>query len=189
MMGVPWRKCFHHLRSPSLIKGFKEEEFYQKNGPLYVLFRIMCGCGSQTIKKAEHWRIDAFQLWHWKRLESSLGRKEIKPVNPKGNQSWTFIGKTGAEAEASKLWPHDAKSQLIRKDPDTGKDWGWRIGQQRVRRLDGIPAQWTWVWANSGRWWRKPGMLPSMGLQRVRHGLVTEQQNKTRCEIKSQENP
>ena len=55
-------------------------------------------------------------------LESPLDRKEIKLVNPKGNQSWIFIGRTDAEAEAPILWSPDAKSQLIGKDPDAGKD-------------------------------------------------------------------
>ena len=59
-----------------------------------------------------------------KTLESPLDSKEFKPVNPKGNQSWIFIGRTDAEAEASILWPLDAKSQLIGKDPDAEKDWG-----------------------------------------------------------------
>ena len=58
-----------------------------------------------------------------KTLESPLDSKEIKPVSPKENQSWIFIGKTDAEAEAPILWPPDAKSQLIRKDPDAGKHW------------------------------------------------------------------
>ena len=53
----------------------------------------------------------------------SLGCKEIKPVHPKGNQSWVYIGRTDAVAEAPILWPPDVKSQLIRKDPDAGKDW------------------------------------------------------------------
>ena len=52
-----------------------------------------------------------------------LDSKMIKPVNPKGNQSWIFIGRTDAEAEAPILWPPDVNSQLIWKDPDTGKDW------------------------------------------------------------------
>ena len=55
--------------------------------------------------------------------ESLLDSKEIKPVNPKGNQLWIFVGRTDAEAEAPVLWPHDAKSWLIGKDPDAGKDW------------------------------------------------------------------
>ena len=58
-----------------------------------------------------------------KTLESPLDCKEIKPVNPKGNQPWIFIGRTDAEAEAPMLWPHDGKSWLIGKDPDAGKDW------------------------------------------------------------------
>ena len=58
-----------------------------------------------------------------KTLESPLNSKEIKPVNPKGNQPWIFIGRTDAEAEASILWPADANNWLIRKDPDAGKDW------------------------------------------------------------------
>ena len=58
-----------------------------------------------------------------KTLESPLDSKEIKPVNPKGNQPWTFTGRTDAEAEAPILWPHDVKNQLIEKDPDAEKDW------------------------------------------------------------------
>ena len=59
-----------------------------------------------------------------KTLESPLDCKEIKPVNPKGNQSWIFIGRTDAEAEAPIIWPPDAKSQTFGKDPDSGKDGG-----------------------------------------------------------------
>ena len=74
-----------------------------------------------------------------KALESPLDSKEIKPVNPKGNQPWIFIGRTDAEGEAPILWPLDVKSWLTGKDPDAGKDWrqkekGWR----RMRWLDDI---------------------------------------------------
>ena len=58
-----------------------------------------------------------------KTLENSLDSKEIKPANPKGNQPWIFIGRTDAEAEAPIPWPPDAKSGLIGKDPNAGKDW------------------------------------------------------------------
>ena len=89
-----------------------------------VFFSVgMYECESWTIKKAEYQTTDAFELWCWRRLLSPLDSKEIKPVNPKGDQSWIFIGRTDAEAEAPILWPPDAKSQLIRKDPDAGKDW------------------------------------------------------------------
>ena len=85
---------------------------------------VMYGCESWTIKKAQCWRIDAFKLWCWRRLQSPLDCKEIKPVNPKGNQSWIFIGRTDAAAEAPILCTPDVKSQLIGKDPDAGKNWG-----------------------------------------------------------------
>ena len=84
---------------------------------------IMCKYESRIIKKAECWRIDAFKLWCWRRLESPLDSKENKPVNPKGNQPWTFIGRTDTEAEAPVLWSLDTNSWLIGKDPDAGKDW------------------------------------------------------------------
>ena len=91
--------------------------------PKGIVFPVVTyGCESWTIKKAEHQRIDAFKLWCWRRLESSLDNKEIKPVSPKGNQNQILIGRTDAEAEAPILWPHDVKSQLIGKDPDAGKD-------------------------------------------------------------------
>ena len=75
----------------------------------------------------ESWVLKNWCFWTLvleKTLESSLDCKEIKPVNPKGNQSWIFIGMTDAEAETPILWPPDAKDWLIGKDPDAGKDWG-----------------------------------------------------------------
>ena len=81
---------------------------------------IMYGCESWTIKKWEHWRIDAFELWYWRRLLRVPWTAEIQPVHPKGNQSWIFIGRTDVEAEAPELWPPDAKNWLIGKDPDAG---------------------------------------------------------------------
>ena len=82
------------------------------------------------------WELDYKESWvpkNWcfwtvlleKTLKSPLDHKEIQPVNPKGNQSWLFFGKTDAEAETPVLWPPDAKSGLIWKDPDAGKDWRW----------------------------------------------------------------
>ena len=96
------------------------------------------------------WKLDHKESWalkNWcfwtvvlnKTLESPLDCKEIQPVHPKGNQSWVFIGRTDVEAEAPTLWPPDAKSWLIGKDSDTGKDWVWRTrGWQKMRWLDGI---------------------------------------------------
>ena len=77
-------------------------------------------------------------------LESHLDSKEIKTVNPKGNQSWLFIGRTDAEAEALILWSTDAKSQLIGKDPDAGKDWRQEEKGMTEDEM-ASPTQWTWL--------------------------------------------
>ena len=79
-------------------------------------------------------------------LESLLDCKKIQSVNPKGNQSWIFIGRTDAEAEAPILWPPDAKNWLTGKDPDAGKRRGWDGWMASLTR-------WTWVWTNFGSWW------------------------------------
>ena len=71
---------------------------------------VMYGCESWTIKKAKRRKIDAFELWCWRRLLSPLDCKEIHPVHPKGDQSWVFIGRTDAKAETPILWPPDVKS-------------------------------------------------------------------------------
>ena len=86
---------------------------------------VMYGCESWTVNKAEHQRIDAFELVLEKTLESPLDCKESQPVNPNGNQSWIFIGRTAAEAATPILWLPDGKKWLIWKDPDAGKDWRW----------------------------------------------------------------
>ena len=94
-------------------------------------------------------------------LESPLDCKEIQPVHPKGDQSWVFIGRTDVEAKTPILWPPDAKSWLIGKDPDAGRDWGGRRrrGRQRMRWLDGITDSVD----------IKLSKLQSMGSQRVGH--------------------
>ena len=79
------------------------------------------------VGRKEGWALKNWCFWTVvleKTLESPLDCKEIKPVNPKGNQSWIFIGRIDAKAEAPILWPPDAKIWLIGKDPAAGKDWG-----------------------------------------------------------------
>ena len=71
---------------------------------------VIYGCESWTVKKAECRRIDAFELWCWRRLESSLDCKEIQPVHPKGDQPWVFFGRNDAEVETPILWPPHVKS-------------------------------------------------------------------------------
>ena len=100
----------------------------------------MYGCESWTVKKAECWRIDAFELWCWRRLLRVpwTARRSNQSIL-KENQSWVFFGRTDAKAEAPVLWPPHAKSWLIGKDFDAGRDWGRRRrGEQRMRWLDGI---------------------------------------------------
>ena len=132
------------------------------------------------------WELDYKESWapNWcfwtvvleKTLESPLDCKEIQPVHSRGDQSWVFIGRTDAETPI--LWPPDAKSWLIWKDPDVGKDWR-QEKKGMTRGWDGWMAsliQWTWVWVNSGSWWGtgRPGVLRFMGLQRVGHEWATE---------------
>ena len=135
------------------------------------------------------WELDYKESWvpkNWccwtvlleKTLESHLDCKEIQPVHPKGDQSWIFIGRTDAEAETPIFWPPDAKSWLIWKDPDAGKDWGHEEkGWQRMRWLGGITnSKRTWVSVNSGSWWwtGRPVVLQFMGSQKVGHEWVNE---------------
>ena len=111
-----------------------------------------------------------------KTLESPLDL-EIQPVNPKGNQSWIFIGRTDAKAETPVLWPPHAKSWLTGKDSGAGRDWGQEekgTTEDEMagwhHRLDGREFEWTQSWWLTGR----PGMLQFMGSQRVRHDWATE---------------
>ena len=99
----------------------------------------MYGSESWATKKADRWRIDAFELWCWVRLLRVLKEREIQPVHPKGNRSWVFIGKADVKAETPVFRPPDAKSWLIWKDPGLGKVEGRkRRGWQRMRWLDSI---------------------------------------------------
>ena len=106
---------------------------------------VMYRCESWTTKKAEHQRIDAFELWCWRRR---LRVPWIQPVHPKGNQSWLFIGRTDAEAESPILWPRDAKSWLTGEAPDAGKDWRQRekeaTGDEMVGWVtDSVDVSWS----------------------------------------------
>ena len=108
-----------------------------------------------------------------KTLESPLDCK-IKPVSPKGSQSWLFIGRTDAEAEASILWPPDAKSWITGKDSDAWKDW--RQKEKRVAE-DEMFRQHHWLNGHEFEWrTEEPGLLWSTELQRVRLNLATDKQ-------------
>ena len=119
----------------------------------------------------ERWELKNWCFWTF---ESPLDCREIQPVHPKGDQSWVFIGRTDVKAETPVLWPPDAnllrpwcweKLKVGEKGDDRGGN-GWMAS----------PTQWTWLWVNSRRWWwtGKPGVLQSMGSQRVGHDWATE---------------
>ena len=134
------------------------------------------------------WELDYKESWapkNWcfwtvvleKTLESPLDCREIQQIHPEGNQSWVFIGRTDAEAETPILWPPDAKNWHLKRP------WFWERlkagGEGDDRGWDGWVASltpWAWVWINSRSWWwtGRPGVLQSMGLQRVGHDWVTE---------------
>ena len=157
------------------------ETLLSNKGPLnkaMVFPVVMYGCESWTIKKAEHRRIDAFELWCWRRLLRVPWTARRSDQSTKGNQPWIFIGRTDAEAETLILWPPDAKSWLPGKDLDAWKDWRqekrvtedemvgwhhWLNGHEFEQALGGCKGQ-------------KPGVLQSMGPKRVGHDWATQQQ-------------
>ena len=127
-MLAPWKKSYDQPR-----QHIKKQRHYLANK----------GPSSQSYGFSNShvwiWELDYKESWAPKNwcfwtvvlevtLESPLDCKEIQPVHPKGNQFWIFIGRTDAEAETPILWPPDAKNWLIRKDPDSGKDWRWEKG-------------------------------------------------------------
>ena len=171
-MLAPWKKSYEQPR-----QHLKEQKHYLTDK----------GLSSQSYGfSSSHvcmWELDFKEIWaqkNWcfwtvvleKAFQSPLDCK-IKPVNPKGNQSWIFIRRTDAKAENSNTLATWREELTHRKRPwcwerlkpegdDRGKD-GWTAS----------PTRWTWVWASSRSWWwtGKPGMLQSMGSQRVRHEL------------------
>ena len=134
----------------------------------------------QGLDYTESWAPKNWCFWTVvleKTLERPLDCKEIQPVQPKGDQSWVFIGRTDVEAETPILWTPDAKNWLIGKDPDAGKDWGQEEkGTTEDEMVGGHHWLDGWVWVNSGSWWwtGRPGVLQFMGLQRVGHDWATE---------------
>ena len=124
-MLTPWQESYDQPRQH--IK--KQRHYFANKGPYSQGFGFSSG-------RVWMWELDCEESWapkNWcvwtvvleKTLDSPLNCKEIKSVYPKGNQSWIFIRRTDAEAETPILWPSDAKSRLIGKDPDAGKDWRW----------------------------------------------------------------
>ena len=174
-MLAPWKKSYDQPRE--LIK--RQRRYFANKVPSNQ------GFSSGHVRM---WEFDCEESWvqkNWciwtvvleKTLQSPLDCKEIQPVHLKGNQSWIFIGRPDAEAETPVLWPPHVKSWLIEKDSDAGRDCRRRRGRQRMRWLDGITDSMDVSLCElrelvmAGR----PGVLQSMGSQRVGHDWGTEQ--------------
>ena len=159
-MLAPWKQSYDQPRQH--IK--KQRHYFANKGPSSQGYSFSSShVWMRELDYKESWAPKNWCFWTvvlQKTLESPLDCKEIKPVNPKGNQSWIFIGRTDAEAETPILWPPDAKKWLNGKDPDAGKDW--RREEKRTTGDDGLMAsltQWMWIWVNSGSWWWQGGLV------------------------------
>ena len=141
---------------------------------------VTYGCERELDYK-ESWAPKNWCFWTVvleKTLESPLVSKKIQPVHCKGNQSWIFIGRTDAEAETPQYFGGNLmwRTDSLEKTLMLGKNWGQE--EKGTTGWDGwmaSPTQWTWVWVNSRSWWwtGRPGVLRSMGLQRVGHDWAT----------------
>ena len=177
-MLAPWKKSYDKPRQH--IK--KQRHYFANKGPSGLSY----GFSSSHVLL---WELDYKESWalkNWcfwsvlleKTLENPLDCKDIQPVHPKGNQSWIFTGRTNAEAETPNTLATWCEELTHWKRP-----WHWERlkagGEGDNRGWDGwmaSPIQWTWVWVNSGSWWwtGRPGVLQSMGLQRIGHDWATE---------------
>ena len=178
-MLAPWKKSYDQPRQQ--IK--RQRHYFAKKSPSsqsYSFPVIMYGCESWTIKKGEHWRTDAFELWCWRRLlrvpwtARRSNQSILKEINPEYPLKGLML----------KLKLHYF-GYLMQRANSLEKILIWERlkagGERDNRGRDGWMAsvtQWTWVWAGSRRWWRtgKPGVLQSMGSQRVGHDWAAEQQ-------------
>ena len=184
-MLAPWKKSYDQPRQH--IK--KQRHYFANKDPSSQSSGFSCS-------HVRMWEMDCKADWapkNWcfqvgvleKTLESPLDSKEIKPVDPKGisPEYWLEVQILKLKLQHLVTWCEELTHWK--------RPWCWerfRAGREGGDRgWDGwiaSPTQWTWVWANSGRWWRteKPGMLQSMGLQWVRHDWVTEQQQGVGCQ-------
>ena len=157
----------------------KQRYYFANRGPYsqsYGFPVVMYGCESWAIKMPEHQKIDAFKLWCWRKLLSPLDSKEIKPVNPEGNQLWIFIGRTGAEAEGPVLWPPDADSlektlmlKRLRAGEGGNRRWGdWMASSTQCLSLSKLKE----IVKDRDAW-----HVAVHGVAKSQDDLVTEQQH------------
>ena len=130
-------KCRQHIK--------KQRHNFANKGPSSQIYAFSSShAWMWEFNNKESWELKNWCFWTVvlkKTLEIPLDCKEIKPIHPKGNQSWIFIGRTDAEAKALILWPPYAKNWLIGKDPDAGKDWRWEKKGTTEDEMIGWPHQ------------------------------------------------
>ena len=173
-MLAPWKKSYDKPR-----QRVKKQRHYFANKGLWYLVKAMVfpvivyGCESWTTKKPEHWRIDAFELWCWRRVLRVLwtvrrsNQSILKEINPEYSLEGLML-KLRLKYFGHLMRGTDSlEKTLMLGNKARGED-GWMPS----------PTQWTWVWTSSMWWWRtgRPGMLQSMESQRIRHDLENEQQ-------------
>ena len=172
---------FHQADHNTLWNRVKE---VKKSSSLSCCCELDITLWMSELDHKEGWALKNWCFWTVvleKTLESPLDCKEIKPVNPEGNQPWIFIRGTDAEAEVLIF------GYLMRR-ADSGKrvsgkrlwcwgrPWAGEVGDRGWEGWMASSTQWTWVWTSSGRWWRtgKPGVPQLLGSQRIGHDWVTE---------------
>ena len=173
---APWKKSYDQPRQHIQ----KKRHYFANKGPSSQSYSLSSShIWMWELDYKESWVLKNWCFWTVvleKTLESLLDSKEIQPVNPKGNQSWIFIGRTDAEAETPLATWYEERTHLKRP-------WHWERlkvgGEADDRGWNGwmaSPTQWTWVWVDSRSWWwtGRPDMLESMGLQRIGHDWATE---------------
>ena len=150
-LGKSWDQARQHIKKQ---RHYFATEVHLVKAMVFPV--VMYGCESWTIKKAESWRIDAFELWCWRRLLR---------VPWMAWRSSQIIGWTDAEAETLILWPLYMQNWLIWKDPNAGNDLRQEKGSTEDESWMISPTRWTWVWVSSRSWWwtGKPGTLQAMG--------------------------
>ena len=172
-----WKKSYHKPRQHLV----KQRYHFADRGPYSQSYGF--SCSHVWIQELDHKEGWALKNWCFptvvleKTLASPLGCKEIQPVYPQGNQPWIFIGRVDAEAETPVLWPPDAKSWLIGKDPAAGKDWRREENEEEMvgwhHRLRGHEFEQTLeIVENVGAWWT----TVRGGCNRVGHDLMSKQQ-------------
>ena len=181
-------ECSHEIKRRLLLggKGMTNLDSILKSRDITLLTKV-CLVKAMVFPVVMMWELDCTQSWvpkNWcfwtvvleKTLHSPLDCKELKPFNPKGNQSWIFVGRTDVEAETPIFWPSVAKNWLIGEDLDTEKEGRKRRGWQRMRWLDGTTDSTDMSLISSESWWwtENPVVLQSMGSQKVGHDWVTE---------------